>query len=404
MGKRKLTPEFMAAIQRLINEKGIVNPNQLHKAISGTEHSLALSAIQRADFKYVEGEANTPPPRVRTENFAVFCQNLIDARNLRTVGALADQPEMLRGGHTYQTIKRMAVDRQIVFPQDSLIDTDLVRDLLCKFSPEELKVLSKSGQLRVLPGQSPVPLINFDGDTIRIGYFTDPHTGSVYYKEAFMDEMVKVFIREKVDRICITGDITHGHPPENRGEVFGILTHIGFEFQLDYAVSQLDKLPKTIDGKVVEKDIISGNHDRFFKRQNGADIVKATCKALNALGHKVNYLGHDEGDISLNGKATLKLWHGEDGSSYATSYRIQKLVEAFTGGEKPHALFAGHTHKQGYWFERMVHCVSGGALSTQSHFMRSKKLANHSGFHIIDITVNDQGIASFGVRWFPFYC
>ena len=102
-------------------------------------------------------------------------------------------------------------------------------------------------------------------------------------------------------------------------------------------------------------------------------------------------------------KTILKLFHGEDGSSYATSYRVQKVIEAYTGGEKPNMLILGHVHKQIYMFERNIHCISAGALSRQSSWMRSKRLVNHSGFHVVEITVNKTGISRCKVEWFPFY-
>jgi len=116
-----------------------------------------------------------------------------------------------------------------------------------------------------------------------------------------------------------------------------------------------------------------------------------------------HYLGSDEGDISLKGKAIIKLWHGEDGSSYATSYRLQKLIESLTGGEKPNLLLAGHTHKMAYIFERHVHTFSGGALSTQSSWMRGKRLPNHTGFWIIDVWVGKRGITKCGGIFYPYY-
>jgi hypothetical protein len=99
----------------------------------------------------------------------------------------------------------------------------------------------------------------------------------------------------------------------------------------------------------------------------------------------------------------LRLWHGEDGSSYAHSYRLQKLIESFTGGEKPAALFAGHVHKAGYFYMRHVHCLSSGAIQSQTKWMRGKRIASHTGFWVVEIVVNSKGIARFKSEWFPLY-
>jgi hypothetical protein len=116
-----------------------------------------------------------------------------------------------------------------------------------------------------------------------------------------------------------------------------------------------------------------------------------------------HFIGHGEGDISLKGKANLKLWHGEDGNSYALSYRLQKILESLTGGEKPHAMLCGHTHKFVDIFERHVFCTSIGSMQSQTPWMRGKRIAAHTGFAIIDYWVNDSGICKKTHTWYPFY-
>lgn len=136
-------------------------------------------------------------------------------------------------------------------------------------------------------------------------------------------------------------------------------------------------------------------------KSRALEVFEAVKDVANRLTN-VHFLGHDEGDLILNG-TRWRLWHGEDGSNYATSYRLQKIVESFTGGEKPNVLLTGHTHKQGYFFDRNIHVVSGGALCRQSAWMRSKKLANHAGFHIIRATISEGEIKRFSPTWYPFY-
>ncbi len=101
--------------------------------------------------------------------------------------------------------------------------------------------------------------------------------------------------------------------------------------------------------------------------------------------------------VRRNGKT---LWTH---NSYAISYRIQKLIESITGGDKPNVLLMGHAHKQGYFFDRHIHAVSGGAMCTQSKWMRSKRMANHAGYHFITIRVDDNGVAEFTLMFRPFY-
>lgn len=170
------------------------------------------------------------------------------------------------------------------------------------------------------------------------------------------------------------------------------LTHIGYDRQRDYAIEQLEKW----NGKWY---LISGNHDLWVQQQSGADIVKAIAKELK----DADYIGQHEGDLHIN-NIKIKLWHGADGSSYSTSYRIQKIVESLQGGSKPHILIAGHVHKSVYLpQERNIECISAGCMSAQSKWMRTKRLPAHSGYWIIQVDYDDGGITGFSPKWFPFY-
>jgi predicted phosphodiesterase len=264
--------------------------------------------------------------------------------------------------------------------------TKTLLDIKAKYTEQELNRLAKGHSLN-LAVQNKIN-IDFSGEKVKMCFMTDLHAGGIYFNEENFDKALKVADEENVDMFVLSGDITEGM--SNRpGHVYE-LTHIGYDQQKEYAVHLLSKFNKKCY-------CIDGNHDRWYIKSNGAIIVKDICKET---GHE--FLGHDEGDIVIN-NSIIKLWHGLDGSSYATSYRVQKLIEALTGGEKPNVLLCGHTHKQGYFFERHVHAISGGAMSRQSSWMRGKKLANHYGFHIIELTINNHGVARCKVEWFPFY-
>ncbi len=101
--------------------------------------------------------------------------------------------------------------------------------------------------------------------------------------------------------------------------------------------------------------------------------------------------------VRRNGKT---LWTH---NSYALSYRLQKILESLSGGEKPSVLIAGHVHKYVSIFERNVFAVSVGTLERQTAWMRGKRISAHVGFVISDYWVNSQGIAKFTHTWYPFY-
>jgi predicted phosphodiesterase len=255
------------------------------------------------------------------------------------------------------------------------------------YTAEELKAIAAGG--RVTPGQPRVPLVTFDGECLTFAHITDTHMGGIYYRPAYLKQALQECEKEGVQFILHSGDLVEGMSIRP-GHIYE-LTHLGYQRQRDYAIEQCKQWPGPWY-------MIDGNHDRWFEKGAGAYVVQDVCKALPAA----TYLGSDMGTLAVNG-VTFQMFHGEDGNSYATSYRLQKLVEAFTGGEKPNMLLVGHTHKQGYFFERHVHVLSGGALSVQSRWMRSKRLANHTGFWIVRAWIGKKSINKLQTTWYPFY-
>ena len=265
----------------------------------------------------------------------------------------------------------------------------LISQIIQNYTEKELEAIAKGG--RIVPGYGKVPVISFEGERIRIGAMTDTHIGSIKMIPDRIYQAFEVFRKEKVDFITHSGDVTEGM--SNRpGHVYE-LSAIGYDAQKE--------LSKEIFSQWTDTDIyaIDGNHDRWYIKSNGAKIVKD----ISDIVPNFHFLGHDEGDISLKGKAVLKLWHGEDGNSYALSYRLQKILESLTGGEKPNAMLVGHTHKYVDIFERHVFCTSVGAMQSQTPWMRGKRIASHTGFAIVDYWVNDKGICKKTHTWYPFY-
>jgi predicted phosphodiesterase len=265
----------------------------------------------------------------------------------------------------------------------------LISQIIQNYNEAELEAIAKGG--RVVPGYAKVPIISFEGERIRIGAITDTHIGSVDFHEERLYQAFDEFHKEKVDFIAHAGDVLEGM--SNRPGHIYELTHLGYDNQKTYAIQCLSQWKDT------PIYAISGNHDRWYIKSSGANVLGDIDKELENF----HFLGHDEGEISLKGKAVLRLFHGEDSSSYALSYRIQKIIESLTGGQKPNAMIFGHIHKYVDIFERHVHCTSIGCLQSQTRWMRSKRIAAHPGFAIIDYWVNNQGICQKTLTWKPFY-
>lgn len=265
----------------------------------------------------------------------------------------------------------------------------LLAKISSNYNDEELKAIANGG--RLVPGLGKVPIINFSGKHIRIGAITDTHIGHLNFSDQRMNQIFEEFKKEKVDFITHSGDVTEGlsHRP---GHVYE-LSEIGYDKQKEKAIKVFSQWTDT------PIYAIDGNHDRWFIKSNGAYMVKDIDNALPNF----HFIGHDEGDISLDGKAVLKLWHGEDGSSYALSYRLQKIIESLSGGEKPALMLCGHTHKYVKIFERNVYAISVGSVETQTKWMRGKRISAHVGFSIIDVLVAEHGITKLSDTWYPFY-
>lgn len=264
----------------------------------------------------------------------------------------------------------------------------VMRRIAETYSDDELRAIASGG--RVTPGQPKLPIINFDGECVTFAHLTDFHMGSIYYRPEWWRAAVKECEKEGVQFLALTGDITEGMSVRP-GHIYELI-HLGYKAQKAYAVEELSLWKGSMY-------LIDGNHDRWYVKGSGAYIVEDICRTI---GERAHFLGCDEGDIGING-VTFKLWHGEDGNSYATSYRVQKIVEAFTGGEKPNVLLCGHTHKSIHMFERHIHCLSGGCMGVQSHFMRSKRIGAHTGFWISRAWISKGSVNRLQATWYPFY-
>lgn len=219
----------------------------------------------------------------------------------------------------------------------------------------------------------------------------DSHMGHKKFRQDWWNYMIQRGIEEKVNWMYHTGDILEGMSGRP-GHVYE-LEKIGFEAQYGLAKELLENVP-------FEIRMITGNHDLWYmgKGDQGVNVGKRLSEALE----NITFLGNEEADDIVNG-IKIKLWHGQDGSSYALSYRTQKFVEMLSGGEKPHILLAGHAHKSIFYETRNVQVFETGTLAMQTNFMRGKKLAAMTGFWIVDVWTNQYGISRIRPEWNPLF-
>jgi hypothetical protein len=152
----------------------------------------------------------------------------------------------------------------------------------------------------------------------------------------------------------------------------------------------------------LEFNIIDGNHDLWFKEKNNAGAVPGVH--LAEACENVVYLGEWEADVKLTNSITMRLFHASDGTAYADSYKIQKLIESLEGGFKPNIILSGHYHKAISLFRRNVFGFECGSLCGQTRWMRGKKIQAHKGFGIIEVwEAPEGGIQRLRHEFIPWY-
>jgi len=238
--------------------------------------------------------------------------------------------------------------------------------------------------------RSPVPassiespsweIVSDKDNTFTLGAMGDTHLCSKYERLDVLNDLYNQYEAEGVKTVFHGGNWIDGEARFNR---HALKVH-GMNAQLDYLVEKYPRRPG-IDTYAVTGD----DHEGWYCQQTGVDIGRlAEMKMRQAGRTDWHDLGYMEAYVKLvnanTGKScTLAVVHPGGGSAYALSYTVQKIVESYSGGEKPAALFVGHYHKMELLNVRNVWCVQTGCTMDQGTFMRKKRLEAHVGGHVI---------------------
>ena len=265
-----------------------------------------------------------------------------------------------------------------------------------------ITVLSQGIELsREIPKAEPtiIPAKSLAGKLIRFGYVTDNHLGSKYARLDVLNCLFDIFEQEGIKSVYQTGNMIDG---EARFNKFDLLAY-GLDGQCQYFV---DNWP--VRKGITTYYITGDDHEGWYVQREGINIGQHIEDMAKRSGRKdLVYLGHMEHDIVFKGlkqSTIMRLLHAGGGSSYATSYAPQKIVESYQGGEKPHILLVGHYHKAEYGFPREVHVVQGGTTEDQTPFMRKLKIQAHVGGWIVEFVLTPEGrVSRFKTEWIPFF-
>lgn len=234
---------------------------------------------------------------------------------------------------------------------------------------------------------------DWDGTTtLRFAIMGDTQLGSKYAQITYLHEFYDICEREGIKDVYHTGDITEG-----------LKMRPGHEYEV-YAVSA-DEMRDDVVKNYPKRDgitthFITGNHDASIYKHIGYDIGQAIAEKRPDM----KYLGRDCAVINLTPNCTLELRHPWDGTAYALSYKLQKMIEAMESDSKPNILAVGHYHKAEYLFYRNVHALQTACFQGQTPFTRGKGISVHLGGWIVTVKVDENGtIKSFAPELIPYY-
>ncbi len=231
---------------------------------------------------------------------------------------------------------------------------------------------------------------SFSGRRVRIGVISDTHKGSLYANQKYEDSLINFFNRNKVDAVYHAGDILDGEKMY-RGQEYEIKYH-GADNQIKHCVETFPK----VNSKMY---FITGNHDQAFWKTAGVDIGEI----LDRKRSDFEYLGKDQALIQLRKNVKIMLIHPSGGTAYAVSYKSQKIIESFSGGEKPNILFCGHYHKFDYLFYRNIFTFQCPTTQNQTPYMKRKPTPAILGGLMLDIFMDKKGISRIKTEYLPFY-
>lgn len=233
----------------------------------------------------------------------------------------------------------------------------------------------------------------WNGDKIiRFGLMGDTQINSKYTQLTHLHKFYDICKSEGIENVYHTGDIDEGEQMR-QGHQYECYTQ-----GADDHVKEIVRVYPKREGMTTH--FITGNHDASIIKRCGYDIGHPIANQREDM----KYLGQSSAVINLTPNCTLELRHPIDGTTYALSYKIQKMIESMSGGEKPNIVAVGHYHKSEYFFYRNVHAFQTSSFQAQTPWMKGKGIAAAIGGWIVEIHVDDEGtITRIKQEYIPFY-
>lgn len=223
-------------------------------------------------------------------------------------------------------------------------------------------------------------LLSLPDNTYRFAAFGDLHAGSRYCRYDVRESLTRR--AEDFGAQCIfdTGNWIDGEKSFNRHD----LEAVGLERQCALLA---ERYPRST---IPTFAVTGADHEGWYVKSEGINVGRYAESLMRAEGHDWTDLGYMEADILLTNansgaQTILRVVHPGGGTGYAISYRPQKIIESYEGGEKPAVLLMGHYHKLDVGLVRNVWYVQTGCGQDQTPFMRQKAIEAHVGGVIVEM-------------------
>lgn len=240
--------------------------------------------------------------------------------------------------------------------------------------PEEI-LLAKHPQAAYTRGSS-FRLVSRPDNTFLFGACGDQHVGSLYHREDVCADLYSRYAAAGVQAVFNTGNWIDGEAHFNRHD---LVAH-GLDTQARLLAEVYPRVPG------IETYAVWGDdHEGWYRQKDGIKVGSYVEGVMRSCGRDDWHdLGFMEAHVDLvnanTGKiAKLAVVHPGGGSAYAHSYRPQKIIESYEGGEKPNVALYGHYHKLDCGLVRNVWYLQTGCCEDQTPFMRKKSIEAHVG-------------------------
>jgi hypothetical protein len=223
-----------------------------------------------------------------------------------------------------------------------------------------------------------------------IGHISDLHLGSKYCLRSQLIDCVNHLYERGAREITCTGDMLDGCYKHGVFE----LSHTGLEDQTQDLFETLPKLPG------LTYHAITGNHDHTFTELTGVNVGAFITGYFRERGRNdMTVYGDCGAFIEMHG-AVIELWHPLKSMGYAKSYQLQRHIEGYGAGEKPHILVVGHWHQFCFVEHRGVFAVASPCFQASGSAF-SKRLGGQPALGGMILTwevAGEDTVRNFGVE------